>query len=196
MVRHSATNPGLVLHFGHFESQFQSAPSLPVDSTLAIDREKRLLYSRLHTAGHALGSAVRTRLQHKIDGFDELKASHFPDSAACEFKGLIQGSEKDGIQKQVDEIVDAKMPVQIEFWSKEDFRNNGLERLIPKDEDWNAIAETSGELKGKIRIVNIVGADIYPCGGTHVPDTGSCGKVKVRKIGRQKGTSRVAYAVE
>ncbi len=101
------------------------------------------------------------------------------------------------IQGKVEEYVKAHMPVEIEFWSKDDFRQHGLERLLPGDEDWDALEEVEGEdRKGKIRVVNVVGAEVYPCGGTHVDFTDECGKVTVRKISRQKGTSRVSYAVE
>lgn len=89
------------------------------------------------------------------------------------------------------------MPVEIAFWSREDFREHGLERLIPKDEDWEVLQEVEGEGRvGRIRVVNIVGAEVYPCGGTHVGFTDECGKVTVRKVGRSKGTSRVSYAVD
>lgn len=79
----------------------------------AIDVEKRLLYSRYHTAGHVLGAAVRSLLEKEVEGFDELKASHFPDSAGCEFRGLIEGRWKEGIQGRVDEFLEADMPVEI-----------------------------------------------------------------------------------
>jgi Ser-tRNA(Ala) deacylase AlaX len=196
MVRHSLSTPSVVLHFGHF---LQPNHSLGEGTTVTqkIDEAKRLLYSRCHTAGHVLGAAVRHLLEHKIDGFDELKASHFPDSAACEFQGLIYGDQKSPIQTKLDEYVKAHMPVEVDFWSKEDFKLAGLERLLPSNDDWESLAEPEGEGRvGKIRVVNIVGAEVYPCGGTHVDFSDECGKVTVRKIGRTKGTSRVSYAVD
>lgn len=180
-----AVNDGQVLHFGRFkdhEHVFKAGDEVEQ----AIDVEKRLLYSRLHTAGHVLGAAVRSLLEKEVEGFDELKASHFPDSAACEFQGVIEGKWKEGIQKRVDEFLDADMPVEIGWWDEEDFRKRGLERLIPErklegGENW--------------RVVEIVGAEVYPCGGTHVDATKACGETKVKKISRSKGTSRVSYTV-
>lgn len=82
------------------------------------------------------------------------------------------------------------MPVTIEFWSEDDFRREGLERLIPDP-------ETVGLEKGeKFRVVRIQGAEVYPCGGTHVEGTKGCGRTTVRKISRQKGQSRVSYVLE
>lgn len=177
---------GQVLHLGLFDE----GASMTIRETVeqAIDAEKRLFYSRLHTAGHVLGSAVRNLLEKEIENFDELKASHFPDSAACEFQGSIEGKWKDAIQTKIDEYVAAKMPVQIEWWDEEDFRSRGLERLIPD----RSLVPT-GE---KSRVVHIVGAEVYPCGGTHVDTTDLCGPVAVKKISRKTGNSRVSYAVK
>jgi Ser-tRNA(Ala) deacylase AlaX len=185
-VRMDAVVEGQVLHYGRFTSgAFKEGEEI----TQTIDSAKRLLYSRYHTAGHVLGSAVRHLLEKEVVNFDELKASHFPDSAACEFQGLIDGKWKPEIQKKVDEYIDAAMPVEIEWWDEEDFKKEGLERLIP-EERMGGMEE--GE---KWRIVRIRGAECYPCGGTHVETSAKCGKTNVKKIARSKGNSRVSYSV-
>ena len=191
-VRMDAVSDGRVLHFGRFSSVGSAESGVgafKVGDTVEqeIDVEKRLLFSRFHTAGHVLGAAVRHLLEKEIDGFDELKASHFPDSAACEFQGVIEGKWKEPIQKIVDEYIAAKMPVEVAWWDEEEFVKRGLERLIP---DRSLVAP--GE---KFRVVNIVGAEAYPCGGTHVDTSDLCGETKVKKISRSKGTSRVSYNV-
>lgn len=207
-VRTAISKPGVVLHFGYF---LDSSHAKPGPSSLSVtenvNSERRLLFSRLHTAGHALGASVRTLLESKIEGFDELKASHFPDSASCEFQGLIDGKYKGDIQKAVDELVAKDAEVRIGWWRKGDFRHRGLERLLPSDEVWQQIAiavDDRGESESgsdddevtRIRVVEIVGAEVYPCGGTHVPSTKACGKVGVKKISRSKGQSRVSYFVD
>jgi Ser-tRNA(Ala) deacylase AlaX len=52
-----------------------------------------------------------------------------------------------------------------------------------------------GPGQDKFRVVRIVGAEVYPCGGTHVDSTDLCGGTVVKKISRSKGNSRVSYAV-
>ncbi|KAH6608299.1 hypothetical protein Trco_004612 [Trichoderma cornu-damae] len=188
-ARMDVVHDGLVLHLGRFEDPSAAAKLQPGDVVEQnIDSEKRLLYSRLHTAGHVLGSAVRRLVEKEIEGFDELKASHFPDSAACEFRGLIEGKWKQPIQDCVDEYIRRAMPVEIDFWTEDDFRREGLERLIP---DRSLLPP--GE--SRFRVVRIVGAEVYPCGGTHVDTTDLCGVTTVKKIGRSKGISRVSYTV-
>ncbi|KAI0410021.1 putative alanyl-tRNA synthetase [Xylaria palmicola] len=185
-VRMNVVAEGEVLHLGRFNdasSHFQTGDTV----TQTIDTEKRILYSRYHTAGHVLGAAVRSLLEKEVANFDELKASHFPDSASCEFQGLIEGKWKDTIQARVDEYISKDMPVEIDFWDEDDFKSNGLERLVP---DRKAMGMADDE---KFRVVKIVGAEVYPCGGTHVDSTELCGKTNVKKISRSKGTSRVSY---
>ncbi|WYZ43996.1 hypothetical protein EsH8_VII_000432 [Colletotrichum jinshuiense] len=185
-VRMDAVRDGQVLHLGRFGGAARFAAGDEVEQ--AIDAEKRLLYSRLHTAGHVLGAAVRGLLENEVEGFDELKASHFPDAASCEFQGLIDGAWKAPIQARLDELLAAKLPVRVDFWDEDDFRRRGLERLIP-----DRSLAPPGE---KFRVVEIVGAEVYPCGGTHVDSTDQCGETVVKKISRSKGKSKVSYAVK
>ncbi|KAJ0165068.1 Alanine--tRNA ligase [Colletotrichum tanaceti] len=202
-VRMDAVREGQVLHFGRFATSTSTSTSTSNDATAtaarfapgdevdqAIDAEKRLLYSRLHTAGHVLGAAVRHLLEGEVEGFDELKASHFPDAASCEFQGLIDGRWKAPIQARLDRYLAAAMPVRVDFWDEDDFRRRGLERLIP---DRSLVAPPPG---GKFRVVEVVGAEVYPCGGTHVDSTDLCGETVVKKISRSKGRSKVSYALK
>lgn len=189
-ARHDALNPGLVLHLVRFTGSGDiSNIHQGTEVELSVDGDKRLLYSRLHTAGHVLGGAVRHTVGDKVPNFDELKASHFPDSASCEFQGSIGGEHKETFQAKVNEFVKEGFPVKVEFWKKVDFEREGLLRLIP---------ENHSMLNGDdsvLRVVRIVGVDVYPCGGTHVETTDLCGDVTVKKISRSKGNSRVSYTV-
>lgn len=213
-VRMDALHDGQVLHFGRF-SPSSSPPSAASTGTFragqpvhqAIDVPKRTLYSRLHTAGHVLGAAVRHVVvaaanaknnnsddpNDVVPGFAELKASHFPGAAACEFAGLLAPHWKDPVQRQVDAYVAAALPVQVDWWDAAEFRRQGLERLLPPPPAPGQPPLPPGH---KFRVVRIVGADVYPCGGTHVDSTDLCGETKVKKISRSKGQSRVSYTVE
>lgn len=189
-ARHDALNAGLVLHLVRFTSGQEAIDIAPgTEVELTVDGEKRLLYSRLHTAGHVLGGAVRRTVGDKVPNFDELKASHFPDSASCEFQGSIGGEHKDTFQAKVNEFVKEAFPVKVEFWKAADFEREGLSRLIPENHPMR-----NGD-DSVLRVVRIVGVDVYPCGGTHVENTDLCGDVTVKKISRSKGNSRVSYAI-
>lgn len=125
-----------------------------------------------------------------MPNFDELKASHFPDSASCEFQGSIGGEHKETFQAKVNEFVKEAFPVKVEFWKAADFEREGLSRLIPENHPMR-----NGD-DSVLRVVRIVGVDVYPCGGTHVETTDLCGDVTVKKISRSKGNSRVSYSIK
>lgn len=190
-ARMDAVESGRVLHFG--KASDISTFSAGVTVTQSIDTAKRLLYSRLHTAGHVLGAAVRYTVEKDVPGFDELKASHFPDAASCEFRGKIEGTFKGPIQEKLDKFISDSLPVEIDWWDAAEFRRQGLERLIPQIP---AGVTPTGVENEKWRVVRIVGAEVYPCGGTHVDTTIECGPTTVTKISRSKGISRVSYALK
>ena len=50
---------------------------------------------------------------------------------------------------------------------------------------------------GKVRLLEIEGVDLQPCGGTHVRSTGEVGQIQVTKIenkGRQNRRINIAFA--
>ena len=179
---------GNVLHLGRFHDTLsQFAPKEEILQTLNV--EKRALYSRYHTAGHALDAAVRDVCANTIANFDKLKASHVPGSAACEYKGSIPGTQKAAIQSRLNEHLVTAANVNIEFWDRNDIERISQEMFIHPQ----TVTLTP---EGKCRVVNIKGIDICPCGGTHVTSLDECGKIVVTKISRSNGNSRVSYRLE
>ncbi|KAK3707536.1 hypothetical protein LTR37_012031 [Vermiconidia calcicola] len=178
---------GRVLHFGHFPDN--GAPLELGDMVEQhIDDARRDLNSRIHTAGHVLGLAVR-RLAEKTPELDisELKASHYPDAAFVEFKGIIDGQYKDAIQSACSQSVADALPVKLYWYKPEELNEND----VITAEGMSIVAGADG----KVRVVDIVGAGAYPCGGTHVPDTGFVGSMTVKSIKRQKGISKISYSI-
>lgn len=185
-VRHP-TQGSQILHFGRFASNSDASFKAGDNVQQFVDEEKRNLHSRLHTAGHILGLAINALSREGVlPPLTESKASHYPDSAAVEFGGLIEGKHKAAIQAKTDEFVRSAKPVKIHWWSMEDL----LEKCTGVAEGF---ALPEGEVMG--RVVEMEGLGSYPCGGTHVKDCSQVGKIEVKKISRSKGTSRVSYRV-
>ena len=78
--------------------------------------------------------------------------------------------------------------MKICWWGAEEAKSKGT---VGVDEVVAGLKEGQG-----LRVVDIEGVGSYPCGGTHVKDTGEVGKVVVKKIKRQNGVSKVSYGVE
>ncbi|KAI9722577.1 MAG: hypothetical protein M1828_004574 [Chrysothrix sp. TS-e1954] len=191
---------GTVLHHGRFSdadamSAFQANPDAPV--LQQVNAAKRLLHSRIHDGGHVLGLAVRS-LSAEITADStspvpisdlETKAQHYPGAAHVEFHGLIPGHWKDRIQAACNEIVAQDRAIHIK-WCANQAEVEELQVITTP--------ETAAEFfkRGeRMRVAEIEGVGCYNCGGTHVARTGEVGEMKVRKISRQKGMSRVSYEV-
>ncbi|ETN42272.1 uncharacterized protein HMPREF1541_04213 [Cyphellophora europaea CBS 101466] len=172
-----------VRHAGRFASVDKSNFSAGDKVQMSIDVDRRLLNSRIHSAGHILGVAImRLSREGKLPELVETKAKHYPGDACVEFKGLIEGKAKDMIQAASDELVGEARPLTICFWSRVECAEHNV--ALPE------------KIEGDIfRAVDIEGCGAYACGGTHVTDTKGVGKINVRSIKRQKGTSRVSYSV-
>lgn len=185
---------GRVLHFGQFSSSSTFAEGETV--SLKIDGERRDTNSRVHTAGHLIGLAVRNLTASTPDLKDvtELKASHYPGACFVDFKGLISGDHKASIESTANSFVSSNLPIKIDWYAPDELKENGV---ITAD----GMPIIASGASGKVRVVDIVSAGpggsrgAYPCGGTHVPETGKVGKVVVRNIKRQKGNSKISYEV-
>ncbi|OCL05613.1 ThrRS/AlaRS common domain-containing protein [Glonium stellatum] len=174
-----------ILHHGSFVGSPEKPTFDDGDTVLqTIDNEKRNYHSRLHTAGHIIGLAVR-QLADSIPNVTELKANHAPDSAFVEFKGLIDGQHKPTIQKKATDLVLQNLPVGVRWWDEEKMRAHctAVPDAVSMPED------------GLIRVVEVEGVGAYPCGGTHLPTTQDIGGIVVRRISRQKGITKISYSI-
>ncbi|KAL4917764.1 fungal trichothecene efflux pump-domain-containing protein [Aspergillus aurantiobrunneus] len=186
---------GSILHFGRFSpstfvtgGDVMQQPSFAANQpvSLHIDSIKQNYHSRLHTAGHILGLAMRL-LKPALGNRKKVKANHFPREACMEFEGLLYSEHKPLIQEKVNELVRDNLPVRIAWWDEGE-----VERR--KDELDMVEGREVGGL-GRVRIAEIGDVDANPCGGTHVQSTGLTGEITIRKISRQKGVIKVSYEV-
>ena len=181
-IRHAAD--GQIFHLAKFGDTSSSSFSVGDEVEQAIDGEKRELHSRIHTAGHVVGLAVRHLTASLLDVV-EFKAQHYPDSAFVEFRGFIDGKHKEAVQAKAAQFVEQALPIKVYWWKEEELREKCI--VVP--------AAVSIPKDGLIRAVDIEGAGVYPCGGTHTADASVVGQINVRKISRRKRVSKVSYSI-
>ena len=91
---------------------------------LVIDREKRLEYASLHTAGHITAGILRVNHHYK----NQTSANHFPNQAKVEF--LLQNNvQKETLEKEAHDIINQARVI------KEELNADGL-RCISIDNLW------------------------------------------------------------
>ena len=139
--------------------------------TAAIDWDRRHRLMRFHTALHLLCSIVPGGVTGGSIG---------EDKARLDFDVATDSLDKAAIQARLDALVAAGNPVHSRWIDDEELaRRPELVRTM-------SVKPPSGH--GRLRLLDIAGVDLQPCGGTHVGNTAEIGQVVVTKIenkGRQ-----------
>ena len=156
------------------------SPALHVGDqvTAAIDWDKRFARMRMHTALHLL-SAV---LPYAVTG-----GSVGESESRLDFDIPEAGLDKDAIGARVNDMIAANAAVSARWISDAELEANpGLIKTM-------SVKPPMGT--GRVRLIEIAGLDLQPCGGTHVRSLSEIGRVAVtgiEKKGKQNRRVRLA----
>ena len=137
----------------------------------AIDWERRHRFMRFHTALHLLCSIVPGAVTGGSIG---------EDKARLDFDVATESLDKEAIQQRLSALVGGSHPVTPR-WITDD-------ELAARPELVRTMSVKPPSGHGSVRLLDIEGVDLQPCGGTHVRNTSEIGNVVVTKIenkGRQ-----------
>jgi len=145
-------------------------PPVGTAVTLAIDWPRRYRHMRMHTAMHLLGAV----LQYGVTG-----GNISAEKSRLDFD-MSDSIDKEAVGAAIEELVAEDHPVSCRWISEAELdANPELVRTM-------SVQPPRG--KGTIRLLEISGVDLQPCGGTHVASTAEVGKVRIGKVekkGRQ-----------
>jgi Ser-tRNA(Ala) deacylase AlaX len=150
---------------------------------LAVDKPRRLLHARLHTAGHVIAGLVDARR----GPLRACKGFHFPEGPYVEFVGKPDG-DADALlatlQAEIDTLLAQDPPVTATMVSFEELtqRCAGVPPQLPKDKP--------------LRVVTIGQLEPVPCGGTHVASLAELQGISLLKMRSKKGNTKISYAVQ
>jgi len=137
-----------------------------------IDPARRRAHMRLHTATHLLCALI----PHPVDG-----CSITAEYARLDFH-MIDPLDKAEIEAGLDRLVAGAHPVSHRWISDAELdANPGLVRSM-------SVQPPRGT--GRVRLLEIEGVDLQPCGGTHVANTSEIGALVVRKIEKKSASTR------
>jgi misacylated tRNA(Ala) deacylase len=169
-------NPGEIVHI----------PAEPTDLavgetvTLELDWERRHKLMRMHTCLHLL-SAV---LPYPVTG-----GQVAVDKGRLDFDIPEAALDRDAIAAQVNALIAEDLPVTPSWITDEE--------LAAKPELVKTMSVKPPTGHGKVRLIEVSGRDLQPCGGTHVARTGEIGPVQIVKIEKKGRINRrvvVAFA--
>lgn len=140
-----------------------------------VDTERRLDYIQQHTGQHILSQAFVQLFQAPTNGFRMME--HWSE-----------------IDIQLPDPSDARIERAITLANEIVWNNRPLKVL-------NVTAEEAAELSlrkestraGELRLIEIDGFDLTPCGGTHARRTGEVGIIALRHWSRAKGMTRIEF---
>ncbi len=148
--------------------------------TAAIDWDTRYRRMRMHTALHLLSAALP---------FPVTGGSVGDNDGRLDFDIPEAGLDKDEITERLAAMVAADAAVTTRWISDGELAAN------PSLVKTMSVKPPMGT--GRVRLVEIAGLDLQPCGGTHVRRTAEIGGVRVTQIekkGKQNRRVRIAFA--
>lgn len=163
--------PGAIAHVMAADVDLASiTPGLRV--TACIDTARRRAHMRFHTATHLLCALV----PHPVDG-----CSITAGYARLDFH-MTEPLDKDALTAGIARLVAGAHPIGHRWITEEELdANPGLVRSM-------SVQPPRG--LGRVRVLEIEGVDLQPCGGTHVGNTAEVGAVVVTKIEKKSAQTR------
>ena len=164
----------------HVPVENSTLPRVGDTVTLTLDWTKRFQRMRIHTALHLL----TTVLPYPVTG-----GSVGDGEGRLDFDIPDAGLDRDELTAELNRRIDQHAPVSYRWISDEELEANpGLVKTM-------SVKQPMGT--GRVRLVEIEGLDLQPCGGTHVHNTSEIGKVTITAIekkGKINRRVRIAFA--
>ena len=137
-----------------------------------IDVDRRRAHMRFHTATHLLCALI----PHPVDG-----CSITAEYARLDFH-MTDPLDKEALEAGLARLVAEAHPVSHRWITDAELdANPGLVRSM-------SVQPPRGT--GRVRLLEIDGVDLQPCGGTHVANTAEIGALVVRKIEKKSASTR------
>jgi len=140
--------------------------------TARIDWDRRHRHMRFHTATHLLCALV----PHQTNG-----CSITADYARLDFD-MVEPLEREPLERELARLVGGAHEVRT-VWITD-------EELDAKPELVRTMSVKPPRGVGRIRLLEIAGVDLQPCGGTHVANTREIGALRIVKIEKKSARSR------
>ena len=156
----------------HVVGEDSPRPAVGDNVHIEIDWERRYRHMRMHTAMHLLGSI----LKYGVTG-----GNISSEKSRLDFD-MEDTVDKEAVGAAMQELVEADHPVSCRWITDEELdANPELVRTM-------SVQPPRG--KGAIRLLEIEGVDLQPCGGTHLRSTAEVGKVRIGKVEKKGRRNR------
>lgn len=149
-----------------------SAPEAGTAVHGVLDWDRRYRHMRMHTAMHLLGSV----LQYGVTG-----GNISAEKSRLDFD-MEDTVDKESVGAALASLVAEDHPVSCRWITEEE--------LDAQPELVRTMSVQPPRGKGSIRLLEIAGVDLQPCGGTHLKSTGEVGAVRIGKVEKKGKRNR------
>lgn len=152
----------------------EGEPKPPVGGAvhLALDWDRRYRHMRMHTAMHLLGSV----LQYGVTG-----GNISAEKSRLDFD-MEDTVDKEAVTTALEALVAGDHAVSCRWISEEE--------LDAQPELVRTMSVQPPRGKGSVRLLDIQGIDLQPCGGTHLKSTAEVGKIRIGKVEKKGKRNR------
>lgn len=163
----------------HVLGEGVSPPGAGDSLSAEIDWERRFKHMRMHTALHLLCALVDGSITGAQVGAEKSRIDF----------NIPQSPDKQALGEALNALILAEHPIKISSISDDELdANPELVRSL-------SVAPPRG--LGTVRVIDIAGVDLQPCGGTHVKSTAEIGPITIGKIenkGKQNRRINIRFA--
>ena len=149
----------------HVPEDGQTAPEVGTKLTAAVDWDRRYAHMRMHSGLHLLCAVV----PHGVTG-----GRIGTDKSSLDFDIGDATLDKEHITGELNRLVGEDHPVNPRWIDETE--------LDAKPELVRTMSVQPPRGAGAVRLLDIPGVDLQPCGGTHVAHTAEIGALRVAKI--------------
>ena len=148
----------------HYLEEGAAIPSVGDTVHVELDWDRRYRHMRMHTAMHLLG----TVLHYGVTG-----GNISAEKSRLDFD-MEESVDKDAVGAALQKLVSENHAVSCRWISEEE--------LDSQPELVRTMSVQPPRGKGSIRLLEIEGVDLQPCGGTHLKSTAEVGAVRIGKV--------------
>lgn len=156
----------------HIVEENAARPQAGTQVRASIDWDRRYRHMRMHTALHLLGSI----LKYGVTG-----GNISAEKSRLDFD-MEDTIDKEEVARALKALVEEDHSISCRWITDEELESQpDLVRTM-------SVQPPKGA--GKVRLLDIEGVDLQPCGGTHLKSTGEVGQVRIGKVEKKGRRNR------
>ncbi len=156
----------------HLLAEGSASPVVGDAVHIELDWDRRYRHMRMHTAMHLLGSV----LQYGVTG-----GNISAEKSRLDFD-MEDTVDKEVVAAAIEALVAGNHAISCRWISEAE--------LDAQPELVRTMSVQPPRGKGKVRLLEIEGVDLQPCGGTHLCSTGEVGNVRIGKVEKKGKRNR------